>query len=199
MSNAVEVANSALSKIGASTIVSLDDDTKEARLCKLRIDPIRRIVLRMHPWNCAIDRVLLAPLVDVPAFGLTKTFQFPSDCLRLVEISPKEVFYRIEGRRILCDESSLELRYVKDEADWMKLDELVSEAIACYLAWDIGFPIVQSNTVVERVWKQFETIKRQAKSIDAQEERDYELTADTFLDARIQGTAGLRNPETQTS
>jgi hypothetical protein len=197
--DAVEIANSALAKIGAATILSLDDDTKEARLCKIRLTPIRRIVLRMHPWNCAIGRVLLAPLVETPAFGLTKVFQQPSDCLRIIDITPLDVFYRIEGRKILCNESSLELRYLKDETDWTKFDELLGEAIACYLAWDIGFPLTQSNTVVERVWKQFETIKRQAKSVDAQEERDYELTADTFLDARIQGTGGLRNPDTLTS
>jgi hypothetical protein len=63
----------------------------------------------------------------------------------------------------------------------------------------MAFALTQSNTAREFAWKQFETIKRQAKSIDAQEERDYELTADTFLDARIQGTGGLRNPETSTS
>lgn len=197
--DAVEVANSALAKIGAPTILSLDDDTKEARLCKIRLTPIRRIVLRMHPWNCAIARVSLAPLVETPAFDFTQVFQMPSDCLRLIEITPRDVFYRIEGRKILANESELQLRYLKDETDWTKLDELLSEAIACYLAWDIGYPIVQSNTVVERCWKQFETIKRQAKSVDAQEERDYELTADTFLDARIQGTADLRNPDTLTS
>ncbi len=195
--DSVEVANSALAKIGEATILSLDDDTKAARLCKVRIDPVRRIVLRMHPWNCAIgDPVLLAPLAETPAFGFTKVFQQPSDCLRIISITPDDVFYRIMGRKIYCDESSLELRYLKNETNWQQLDELLSEAIACYLAWDIGYPLTQSNTVVERCWKQFETIKRQAKSIDAQEERDYELTADTFIDARIQGTGGLRNPET---
>lgn len=194
--DAVEVANSALAKIGAATILSLDDDTKEARLCKLRINPIRKIVLRMHPWNCALDRQSLAPLAETPAFGFSQVFQQPSNCLRIVDIEPDDVFYRIEGRKIYANESELQLKFVKDETDWTKLDELISEAIACYLAWDIGFPITQSNSVVERCWKQFEMLKRQAKSVDAQEERDYELKANTFLDARISGTAGLRNPDT---
>lgn len=198
--DAVEIANSALAKIGAATILSLDDDTKEARLCKIRLDSIRRIVLRMHPWNCAIaDPVLLAPLVETPAFGFTKVFQLPSDCLRVVSITPEDVLYRIRGRKIYCDESSLELLYIKNLTEWTQMDELLSEAIACYLGWDIGFPLTQSNTVVERVWKQFETVKRQAKSVDAQEERDYEVSANMLLDSRIQGTGGLRNPETLTS
>lgn len=197
--NTTEIANSALMKIGAASILSMDDDTKEARLCKLRYNPVRRIVLRMHPWNCAIDRVLLAPLVETPAFDFTKVFQMPSDLLRLINITPLDIFYRIEGRKILCDETSLELRYLKDVTDVTQLDELLSEAIACYLAWDMAFALTQSNTAREFAWKQFETIKRQAKSIDAQEERDYELTADTFLDSRIGNAGALRNPETLTS
>jgi hypothetical protein len=195
----VEIANSALAKIGGASIVSLDDGSRESNLVKLRYNPVRRIVLRMHPWNCAIERTLLAPLAETPEFGFDNIFQLPSQCLRLIEISPLDVFYRIEGRKILANETSLELRYVKDETDVSKLDELLSEAIACYLAWDMAFALTQSNTAREFAWKQFETIKRQAKSIDAQEERDYELTADTFLDARIQGTGGLRNSETSTS
>lgn len=196
MATSVEVANSALAKIGAATIASLDDDTKEARLCKLRLNPIRKIVLRMHPWSSARDRALLAPLLETPAFGFTKAFQLPIGCLRLISITPDDIEYRIEGRKILCDQSSLEVRFIRDEVDFTQLDELLSEAIACYLAWDIGFPITQSNVVVDRCWKQFETIKRQAKSTNAQEERDYHLTAEAFLDSRLQGTGGMRDPST---
>jgi hypothetical protein len=198
-SDITEIANSALVKIGAANILSLDDDTKEARLCKLRYTPVRRIVLRMHPWNCAIERVSLAPLSSTPAFDFTKEFQMPATCLRLISITPLDILYRIEGRKILCDETELELRYVKDVTEVTQLDELVSEAIACYLAWDLAYALTQSNSAREFAWKQFETVKRQAKSVDAMEERDYELTADTFLDSRLSSGGSLRNPDQLTS
>lgn len=195
----VEIANSALAKLGASTILSLDDDVKEARLCKLRMNPVRRIVLRMHPWNCAIKRESLAPLVETPAFDFTNIFQMPANCLRIIAVVPSDVIYRIEGRKILANETELWIKYINDVMEATTLDELLSEAIACYLAWDIGYPLTQSNTVVERVWKQFEAIKRQAKSVDAQEERDYEIEANTIIDSRLSGGGTLRNPETLTS
>ncbi len=78
-SSFVEIANSAIVKVGGRSIQSLDDDTVEAKTCKLRMEPCKRIVLRMHPWNFAIERVSLAPLVSTPAFEFSAEFQLPSD------------------------------------------------------------------------------------------------------------------------
>ena len=82
----IEVANGALARLGAKTIMSFDDDNKEARLCKERYKPCRDIVLRMHLWNCATGRARLASDVPSPAFGWGRQFTLPHDCLRLVRI-----------------------------------------------------------------------------------------------------------------
>lgn len=194
----VEIANSALVKIGAANILSLDDDSREARLCKLRYNPVRKIVLRMHPWGCAIDRASLAPLAETPVSDFTHAFQLPSSCLRVLDVG-SDVFYRIEGRRILANATELQLQFIRDEEDVMKLDELLAEAIACYLAWDVAYALTQSNKARETAWSQFETIRRQAMSVNAQEERDHTLTAELFVEARTQGPRTLRNPDTLTS
>ncbi len=182
----VEICNSALVKIGAKTILSIDDDTKEANLCKVRIFPVRRIVLRMHPWNCAIDRQKLAPTTTAPVYGYSYAFNLPGGNLRLLEVAD-DIPYRLEGKRILCDATAINVKYINDVEDFTALDELVCEAIACYLAWDTAFALTQSNTAREFAWKQFMTVVRQAKSVDAQEERDHVLEANTLVDSRIQG------------
>lgn len=180
-----EIANSALVKIGAATILDLNDGSVAANTCLARINPVRRMVLRMHPWNCALARVSLAPLTSTPAFGFDYSFQLPSDCLRVLAVEPDETAYRIEGRNILADSNAIDLKFITDVSQVELLDELLAEAISCYLAWDIAYKITQSSEAKAEAWRMFKTVLGSAKSVDAQEERDYEVEANLFIDSRI--------------
>ncbi|CAB4182773.1 Tail tubular protein Gp11 [uncultured Caudovirales phage] len=189
-SSLTEIANSALVKLGQSSIMSIDDGSVVANICKGRIDAVRRLVLRMHPWNCAIDRASLAPLTETPAFGFSYKFVQPANCLRILEVGPDDPAYRVEGRNILCDSDSIELKFIADITEYEKIDELLAEAISCYLAWDIAYKITNSNESKGECWRMFTISMRNAKTIDAQEERDYSIEANLFVDSRIGGVRG---------
>ena len=60
MASEVDIANRALQKLGAESIVSLTQDSENARACNLCYEPIRDAELRAHPWNFAIKRASLA-------------------------------------------------------------------------------------------------------------------------------------------
>ena len=57
MASVVDICNSALNLLGASTISALTDDTKNARLCNQRYEPIRNRIFRSHSWNCLTKRI----------------------------------------------------------------------------------------------------------------------------------------------
>ena len=57
--SSVDICNSALNIIGASNIISLDEDSKAGRICKQRYPNVRDSVFRSHPWNCLVNRVQL--------------------------------------------------------------------------------------------------------------------------------------------
>ena len=59
MPSVVEICNEAMDLLGAATITSLDENSKEARLCNRRFSTVRDAVLRSHPWNCLIKRITL--------------------------------------------------------------------------------------------------------------------------------------------
>ena len=67
MASVVNICNSALNLIGASTISALTEDTKNARLCNQRYEPVRNRVFRSHNWNCLVKRVQLAQNSTAPA------------------------------------------------------------------------------------------------------------------------------------
>ena len=52
MASIVDINNAALNQLGASTILSLTEDSKNARICNARYTQIRDAVFRSHPWNC---------------------------------------------------------------------------------------------------------------------------------------------------
>jgi hypothetical protein len=60
MASTVDICNGALNQLGATTILSLTEDSKNARLCNSRFTQVRDAVFRSHPWNCLQKRVELA-------------------------------------------------------------------------------------------------------------------------------------------
>lgn len=179
----VAVINSALIKIGETPILSVDDGSKEANLAKARYEEVRDVVLRMHPWNCAMARVSLAPLTTVPAFDFTAEFQLPSDCIRLISID-ESIDYRIEGLKILADASELNIKYIQRVTDPNQLDVLCAEAVSLYLAWDLSYALKPNSQRTDYLLKVFQNHMRRAGSIDSQEDGRRVLSANWFFDSR---------------
>lgn len=180
----VTIANSALTKLGAKAITSLDDNTPEARACKLRYEACRDIVLRSHPWNCAVKRIILSPLVGSPVFDFAYRFQIPSDSIRVLWLGDNIDEYRINGREILCDAAEVKLIYIAKISDPNDLDSLLADCISCYLAWDICYKITQSATLKGQLFNDYMYALRNARNIDSKEEPAGSLHANYYLDSR---------------
>lgn len=112
MASSVEICNLALVHLGQEPILTLDDTSKEARLCRRLYDPTLEALLRSYPWSFAIRRVLLAQEVEPPVFGFSYQYTLPSDCMRIVSLSVPDGMYSIEQNKVLTDEPEVELRYV---------------------------------------------------------------------------------------
>ena len=104
MATQVSIASNALLLLGAKTINSLDEGTDRATLSANLYDSLRDDMLRSHPWNCAVKRVLLAPDTDVPAFDYGAQFTLPADWLKTLSVGPDgyEVDYKHESGKILA-------------------------------------------------------------------------------------------------
>ena len=65
MASVVDICNSALNLLGASTITTLTEDSKNARLCNQRYEPIRDRTFRSHAWNCLTKEFSLQKIVQL--------------------------------------------------------------------------------------------------------------------------------------
>lgn len=177
------ICNSAILVLGGSKITSFADASAEAVLCSQFWEQSVDAVLRLHPWNCAIKRTTLTPDVTAPEYEWTYAFTLPADLIRLLDLDDV-TDYKVEGQKVLCDESALNIKYVFRNSDPATWDRLLVEAMTAYMAFKLAYPLTKSNTTRGEQWKLFTELLRTAKNVDAQEEPGDTIGDFPFLRAR---------------
>lgn len=177
MASDVEIANQALTLLGDSTIAALTEDSNRARIANQFYGPTRDAVLRSHPWNCAIFRQALAPLSAKPVFGWSTQFALPSDpyCLRVLALNDDEEcgsvgdVFKVEGRNLLTNTSSANIRGIQRITDPNQYDAMLYEAFAARLAWKMAYPLTNKTNLAVSMFQLYKDILQEARSIDGQE------------------------------
>jgi len=192
MASVVNICNSALNLLGASTIASLTDDTKNARLCNQRYEPIRNRVFRSHAWNCLHKRVQLAQNSTAPIVEYDHAYALPSDCLRVLKIHngttdsiASALDYKLEGRNIVTDIDTVFLIYIALDTDPNNYDTYLREAISHQLSADLCYAITNNATLANQYMTRADERLREARFIDATENSLGTIEASEFTNARL--------------
>lgn len=196
MSSDVAIANAALHQLGATQITALSEDSKAARILNDRYAFVRDSVFRSHPWNCLIQRVSIAADSAAPTFEFAKQFTLPTSpyCLRVLGLNDPDIIYKIEGRKLLCDESTIKMIYVGRVTDASVYDIHLQETISAALAHDIAYPLVGSVNLSNSLYAKYEAKLKEAKFTDATEDNvinsnvltdSQTLKAETFISSRF--------------
>tara|TARA_E500000178_G_scaffold142014_1_gene141598 strand:+ start:1191 stop:1769 length:579 start_codon:yes stop_codon:yes gene_type:complete len=192
MASVVDICNSALNLLGASTITQLTEDSKNARLCNQRYEPIRDRMFRSHSWNCLTKRVQLAEDSSAPVVEYTNQFTLPTDCLRVLKIHngttdsiASSLDYAVEGRKIKTDEGTVFLVYIAKIVDPNEYDTYLVEALAAALAADLAYAITNNATLAKNYEATAEERLREARFIDATENSLGTVESSEFTDARL--------------
>lgn len=172
MATGVSICSNALLMLGAKTINDFSEPVDRAKIAANLYPTVRADLLRTHPWNCTIKRALLAPDATPPAFGYANQFELPADFLRVLDVGQagQQIDYLVEGRHILANATSLELRYVylnEVENAWdASLVALMTLAMAAAMA----YAITQSAAVRDSLKQELEMAKKVARAVDGQED-----------------------------
>ena len=185
MASTVDICNGALNQLGATTILSLTEDSKNARLCNSRFTQVRDAVFRSHPWNCLQKRVELAADTDAPAWGFSYAYTLPADCLRLLRILDYDSNYKVEGRKILSNTSSMKILYIGRITDPNEYDESLRETLSAALGADIAFAVTSNNQTATNMYNLFQDKLKDARFVDSTEGQnlDQDLGMSDQIDA----------------
>ena len=192
MASVLNMCNSALNLLGASTISSLTDDTKNARLCNQRYEPVRNRVFRSHAWNCLHKRVQLAQNSTAPVIEYDHAYALPSDCLRVLKIHngttdsiADALDYKLEGRNIITDEDTVYAIYIALDTDPNNYDTYLRESISHQLAADLCYAITNNATLANQYMTRADERLREARFIDATENSLETIESNEFTNARL--------------
>lgn len=149
---AVEVCNESLLYVGhGQTINDLEEETMEARACKVYYAKARDALLQALWWKFATKRAVLAELDDEERSGWDFVYEWPSDCLtprriwngQRVPAANNKIPFDVESmsasglvsdRCILTDEEDAELIYTAQVTAVSLFPPLFVEALAWALA-----------------------------------------------------------------
>lgn len=197
----VDIANFALSKLGAGRILSLSETSEKAIIMNLFYDHTRQVCLNTMNWQFARKRIALPALAETPAFEYSYQYALPSDFLRLfmvdmyypdynnsIIINQNPAPYCLESNRILTNiEAPLKIIYTADITDVTQFTPLFCEALSLKLALEACEQITQSNTKKDALYAQYEAILKRVAMADKTQLPPQQLPTGSFIDSRIRG------------
>lgn len=168
------ICNLALAKIGDQMIMSLDDPSMEARFCKLFYSPSLAALLRAHDWNFAVGMTQLSELSTQPEFDWDHQYQLPADFDRILTLNSfhsSEPFadFEIIGDKLMTDETSAWITYVKKSVDPNLFDPMFVELLSLSIASKLAKPLGGSMDIKTRLDSDFRQLLGEARRIDAQD------------------------------
>jgi hypothetical protein len=195
MATEVQICNLALTSVGANTIVSLGDNTNEARLCTIFYPLYRDYLLRLHPWNFAQVRTSLPKLAAAPAFGFDSQFQLPADCCRVTETDlTVHDEWRVEGRTFVCNVDKVNIVYTKYLVDPSLFDSLFTITLAFLLAWKLSKVLTGKGNFTNALHAEYLEHLGIAQSVDGMEGTPAVVYNSELIDSRFINTPdGFRN------
>lgn len=164
MTSQVEIYNMALSNIGISeTVQSMEERSKARVTCSRFWEIARDAVLAQFPWAFATTYQSLAQ-IGTPPRGWLYQYQYPTDCLKAMYITPAgstrrpmsmehqpdfKTAFGEGGQIILSNTPDAELAYIVRVTDEGRFPPLVVEALAWKLATLIAMPMAAQRTIAE--------------------------------------------------
>lgn len=189
MADKVTICNIALIKVGTRTITSLSDNTSEAKACDLLFDPIADSVMTEGAFTSTIARATLAQTTNTPAFEYTYEYALPNNpyCLRVLGIDEDVVGtypFVIEGRKILTDLETLNIRYVSRVTNTAAWDPMLRQAFETRLAAELAYSVMGDRNKQIELMRMYQEILRQSIAIDSTNGSSVVISSQDLIEVR---------------
>lgn len=179
-----DICNIALSYLAKNRITSVDDNTEEAKQCKIHYDHCRHMLLRSYTWGFA-KKVEQLALLDTKVPGWLYAYGYPQKCLSIRLIfsegmaefkeSRKEQFEKAiikdNTRAILTNVENAWCEFTYDATDADMFSEEFIEALARLLASSMAMQLT-GNGQIQATQYQLYQVAAQNGMVAATNERE---------------------------
>lgn len=198
MASEVSIINGALRLLGAARISSFAEDSENAIMANEFYADVRDRMLRLHPWNFALERAQLAKLSAAPLWEFANQYNIPSDSLRILEIENQELWvslqtntvhaglgWFIEGGKILTDLGPpINIKYIKQITDTNQFDSTFISALEARLALEFAEKTTGTSAKVADLDTLYRRFFNDARAANGQEGTARPFVAFDWLTAR---------------
>ena len=187
-----EICNKALTLVGANPIVSITDDSQNARILNRVYELALKSILSEAPWVFALRRTNLALSGDALEWtdtGENYLYVKPNEMIRAFRASDSDATWRELGDYIVSDTTDLGLEYTYYLDVPSKYTTSFVEAFVDKLCSDIAFMVLNSKTVAENFLEKYEKVSlAKALAENAQIGTPHQMKDNAWDRAKICGT-----------
>ncbi len=191
MTTETDICNLALDILKEAPITSIEDQRPIAMWCKRNFAVSRDSLLSRADWNFALKRASIAADSDKPAFGWSKSFTLPPDCLRLIPLTTcgryegTPIPHEVEDGKVLTNYGGpLKVRYVARVEDYNRYPPIFIEALAGYIAMKCAHWLTGKQGYQQIAQGLFSEAMRNAWLVDAIEGTSPRAADSEWIDQR---------------
>lgn len=185
MASEVGICNNGLIMIGENPILALTDNSKAARTCNALYNDKRDWLIRSYEWKFAITRTNISSESESPDHEWDNQFVLPSDLLRFLSIYPASVAYKIEGNKILSNETVLYIKYLYQVTDPNEFDAGFREVLSTVIAKESALTLTDSMRKQKAMEDLFEVKLSDARYQGSIEDDLERIVADEWEESRL--------------
>jgi hypothetical protein len=142
----LEIINRALTKLGANTISSLDENSVEAKLSVRTYSESLESLLSELDWNFALKEENLKVANKQSQWRKGRYFELPADLLKICEVSVDNcTYWRQEGNYIFSTANSFGILYIPKNVNASLFPTYFKDALVYKLASDLCYSITNSS------------------------------------------------------
>ena len=198
MVSEVSICNQALGWLGQSPIISLDDRSKTAELCKQNYAFIRDAVIEERMWTFAKGR-FRSETQNRDEWGIQYVHAIPQDWIGVYRVynyingrDDKRTSrgWDREGDFIIANESVVYLEGTVRVTDTSKFTPMFVQCLATRIAADLAIPITQSEKQQGIQWQLYSAKLEEAAVRDGQQGSNEHITQRQLINVRYQSGPG---------
>ena len=201
MASEVTICNQAISRLGGNLIISIDDTSTEAKLCKANYAELRDAVIQDRQWTFATERFLLprvAPLPeDTDPNQFTHRYLIPPTVLTVIRASsekddrrPNPDPFRVEGEYITSDAAKMYVKAIVQVVDPNKFHPMFRQALAVRLAAEICVALTASTKVQQALFGEYQALLLNAETVDGMQGTTERIRSSEYIAVRSSGAYG---------
>jgi len=189
----VAICNYALASLGESPIISLDDDSVPASLCKSMYPIVRDAAIEAHNWTFATRWYKLPKATGESLGEFHNQFPLPAEVLRVVFAgvdSTHGLEYEIEDQSVMANSSTCVIKAIVQVTDPFKFSSMFVHALSAFMASELAIPIVSSQSIQQQMYQVYGIKVAEATSRDQIQGTSKRITASWINSGRRSRTQG---------